>query len=126
MNCERKYYIIYGSLLIVLSFLILLKYLTKLIIFNTSSNEFIFNLFGLIWPIIGFSVVFEFLRKETDKWGWGGLLFFIFILYCGIYYLILIILALFNFSINYGFLLDFFLNLTICSIAWIEYFLYYD
>lgn len=126
MNYEREYYLIYGFLIIFLCVLLLLKYLPDLIISITTSNEYILDLISLIWPIFGFSVAFEFLRKKTDKWGWGGILFFIFILYCGIYYLFLVIVSIFNFEISFGFIFDFILNISICSIGWLTYFLYYD
>jgi hypothetical protein len=126
MNCERKYYLIYGFVIIFLSVLLLLKYLPSIIISISTSNEYFLDLISLVWPTLGLSVAFEFLRKKIDKWGWGGILFFFFILYCGIYYLVLVIISIFNFSTNIGFIIDFTLNVSICSIAWLTYFLYYD
>ncbi|MFX1498303.1 MAG: hypothetical protein ACFFBH_12320 [Promethearchaeota archaeon] len=126
MNYERKYYLVYGFLIILLCVLLLLKFLPDLIILIITSNEYILDLISLVWPILGLSVAFEFLRKKTDKWGWGGILFFVFILYCGIYYLFLVIISIFNFVSNFGFIFDFILNISICSISWLTYFLYYD
>ncbi|MFX0033063.1 MAG: hypothetical protein ACFE8E_10390 [Candidatus Hodarchaeota archaeon] len=126
MKCLRKYYLIYGFILIILSILLLFKYLPNAIVSIITSNEHFLDLISLVWPILGLSVAFEFLRKKIDVWGWGGILFFIFILYCGIYYLLLVLISLFNFSISFGFVIDFILNISICSIAWLAYFLYYD
>ncbi|MHA1437546.1 MAG: hypothetical protein ACTSPD_08195 [Promethearchaeota archaeon] len=101
--------------------MLIIKFLPKIIFWNITSANFL-DIFGLIWPIIGFSAIFEFLRKDRDKWGWGGILFHFIILYGMIYCLILVIQGIIEFSITY----DFFINLSVSILAWLGYFLYYD
>jgi hypothetical protein len=66
----------------------------------------------------------EFLSR--DKWGWGGILFHIFILYCLIYYSIIILVSMFDFSLNFTFIFSFCLNLSIMIIGWFGFLIYYD
>lgn len=124
MEDERKYYLFLSLILLTLSSLLLIKFLPNIVFWNTSSNSFIFDILGLIWPFFGISCAIEFLLK--DKWGWGGILFHIFILYCAIYYLIMTIIAGFNFSHQLEFLLPFLLNLAITVLGWFGFLLYYD
>ena len=124
MEEERKYYIILSLILLILSALLLLKFLPNIIFWNTSSNSFVFDILGLIWPFMGIHCAIEFLLR--DKWGWGGILFHIFILYCAIYYLIMTVIASFNFSYQFEFILPFILNLAISMLGWFGYLLYYD
>lgn len=124
MEDERKYYLILSLILLILSALLLIKFLPNIILWNTSSKSFLFDILGLIWPIIGIHCAIEFLLK--DKWGWGGILFHIFILYCAIYYLIIIVIAIFSFTYQFEFLLSFSLNLAVLVLGWFGFLLYYD
>ncbi len=121
MEEEKKHYIILSIILLIISTLFFLKFLAVLIIWDYNIEEFL-DIFGFIWPIIGYSTVYEFLRKDRDKWGWGGILFNIVMLYSMIYCLFLVIQGIAQLSIT----TDFFLNLSISVVAWIGYLLYYD
>ena len=124
MEDERKYYLIISIILLIISAILLFKFLPNIIFWNTSSDSFLFDLLGLIWPFMGIHCAIEFLLR--DKWGWGGILFHIFILYCSIYYLILIIIAIFSFSYQFEFIFPFLLNLVISVLGWFGFLLYYD
>jgi hypothetical protein len=121
MDEEKKHYLLLSLILVTISTLLLLKYLPGLILWNYSVNNF-FEIFGIIWPIMGYSTVFEFLRKNRDEWGWGGIMFHFVILYSMVYCLILVIQGIVEVSIT----LDFFLNLSVSILAWLGYLLYYD
>ncbi|MHA1292738.1 MAG: hypothetical protein ACTSQJ_08745 [Promethearchaeota archaeon] len=119
MKEERKHYLTLSIIIFAISALLLLKLLPNVIIWNNHSENFLFNLLGLIWPIIGISTAIEFLTG--DKWGWGGIMFHFIMLYCMLYYLYLIIIAIYIGAIA---LLLF--NLIICVLGWIGYLYYYD
>ena len=121
MNEEKKHYYLLSLIMLIISSLLLLKFLSGLMVWNYTINNF-FEIFGFIWPIMGYSTVYEFLRKNRDKWGWGGILFNIVILYSMLYCLLLVIQGIVQFSIT----VQFFLNLSISILAWFEYLLYYD
>jgi len=119
MEEERKHYVIISSILLSISGLLLLKSLPNVIIRNLSS-EFIWDLLGLLWPVMGISVAVEFLLG--DKWGFGGLLFHFIVPYSMFYYLYLSIQAI----ITITFVGTFFIDLSVCVLGWIVFLLYYD
>jgi len=124
MDEERKYFLFLSAIVSILSVLLLIKFLPNVLSWNVSASTFLFDLFGLIWPFLGGSIVVEFLSR--DKWGWGGILFHIFILYCLIYYSIIILVSMFDFSLNFTFIFSFCLNLSIMIIGWFGFLIYYD
>lgn len=124
MDEEKKHYRNLVILLFILSGLLLIKILPNIIIWNTNSSQLLWDLFGLLWPFIGICTALEFLNK--DKWGWGGIIFHIFILYCGIYYIILIIQGILTFSIDMLFIGSYILNIAIAVLGWLTFFYYYD
>ena len=124
MEDERKHYLILSLILLILSAILLIKFLPNIILWNTSSKSFVFDIIGLVWPIFGIHCAIEFLLR--DKWGWGGILFHIFILYSAIYYLVLIIIACFSFSFQSEFIYTFSLNLAVSILGWFGFLLYYD
>ncbi len=126
MEDEKKYYLAISALLLINSSLLLLRFLPSIILWSTNDDDFLFNLLGLLWPIIGVSTAYEFLRHERDKWGWGGILFHIFVYYCGIYYTILTIVSIITYTISFEFIISFLLNISIASIGWLTYLFYYD
>ena len=63
MDEEKKHYLLLSTILILISGLLTVKFLLGLILWNYNINN-LFELFGFIWPIIGFSTIFEFLRKH--------------------------------------------------------------
>ncbi|MGV9204569.1 MAG: hypothetical protein ACOC44_11200 [Promethearchaeia archaeon] len=79
---------------------------------------------GILWPILGISCVVEFLRK--DKWGWGGIFFHLFTLYCMIYYSIMTVMAIFAFSGTFHWWITFLLHFAIALIGVASYLFYYD
>ena len=123
MEDERNYYIKLSLILIVISLILIFKFVFEAIQ-SYELGPLIFDLLALIWPFIGISTAIEFFMK--DKWGWGGILFHIFILYCGFYYAILLIISLFNFILEIGFMLKFCLHLLIVFLGWFGFLLYYD
>ena len=124
MEDERKYYLILSLILLIISALLLIKFLGNIIFYSNTTEISLFNLLGLIWPIIGIHCAIEFLSRDT--YGWGGILFHFFILYSAIYYLVLIIIASFSFSFQSEFLYTFSLNLAISILGWFGFLLYYD
>ncbi len=126
MDDENKYYLAISALLLTNSALLLLKFLPSIVLWSTNDDDFVFNLLGLLWPIMGLSAAFEFLRCDRDKWGWGGILFHFFVYYCGIYYTILTIISLFSYSNDLEFIISFVLNICVASIGWLTYIFYYD
>ena len=124
MNEERKHYLILSFILLINSLLLLFKFLPSIIFWNTLSDTLLFDILGLIWPLIGIQCAIEFLFE--DKWGWGGILFHFFILYCAIYYLILIIISSFSFLFQIEFIFSFSINLAITILGWFGFFYYYD
>ena len=123
MKDERNYYIKLSLILIVISIILLFKLVFEFIQ-SYELGALIFDLLALIWPFIGISTAIEFLMK--DKWGWGGILFHIFILYCGIYYAILFLFSLFILILEIEFILKLCLYFTITSLGWFAFLLYYD
>ena len=121
MDEEKKHYYLLSLVMLIISGLLTVKYVSSLSLGNYTINTFI-EIVGIIWPIMGISTAYEFLRKDRDKWGWGGIMFHFVMLYCMIYVLILVIQAAIQFSINF----EFFLNLSISVLAWLGYLLYYD
>ena len=126
MDDEKKFYMNLSIILVIISGLLLLRLLPNIFLWNISSSSFFIDLIGLIWPLIGISIAIEFLRSQRDKWGWGGFLFHIFILYCGIYYLILIIQSIIDFSVEISFIYNFVLYLAISGLGWFGFLYYYD
>lgn len=124
MEEEKKHYLVLSSLILTNSILLLIKFLPSVILWDTNSETFLFDLLGLIWPLMGSSVAIEFLLG--DKWGWGGILFHLFILYCAIYYAVLIVEGMFTFQLELNFILTFITNLSIGVIGWVSFFYYYD
>ena len=121
MDEEKKHYLLMSLIMLLISSLLLIKFLSGLILWNYSLNNFL-EILGIIWPIMGYSTVYEFLRKNRDKWGWGGILFHFVIIYSMIYCLILVIQGIVEVAIN----IDFFINLSVSILAWLGYLLYYD
>jgi hypothetical protein len=124
MEEERQHYQILIILILINVSLLLIKHLPNVLAWNTESSDFIWDILGLIWPIMGISIAGEFLLK--DKWGWGGILFHIFTLYCGIYYSILVIQSLISFQLDIAFILSFMIQLSIGLVGWITFLYYYD
>ena len=126
MEKEQQFYRILSLIILILSMLLIVKYCIH--ITNTRLNilSFIWESLDLIWPIMGFAIIFEFLRKNRDKWGWGGLLFHFFILYCGIYYLIVLIQGFIGFTLEGIFLTHLLINAAISVLGWIGFLFYYD
>ena len=124
MEDVRKHCLILIVILLINSTLLLLKFLPNVIVWDTSSENFLFDILGILWPIMGITAAIEFILG--DKWGWGGILFHLFILYCSIYYLFLTIIAIFNFLFQIGFILAFLLELAISIIGWFGFLYYYD
>lgn len=125
MNNERKHLVILSSAILFLTILLFIRSLLSII---EPTQSQIFRNSGyvdLIWPILGLIIVIQFLRNDTD--GWGGILFHIFILYCGIYFAIFVIITLLG---SYSSLINVFLSLllymSISAIAWMTYLYYYD
>jgi hypothetical protein len=122
MDEENKIYSILSLILIAISTLLLLKFILNILPWRSSSDTFVIELLGFIWPVIGFSAAFEFLRKERDKWGWGGILFNFIILYSMFYCSLLVIQGVLNFSLN----INFFINVVVSVLGWLGCLLYYD
>ena len=99
MDEEKKHYWRLSMLLLIISSLLLLKFFLSMNAWD-NSIESLLNIFSIIWPIMGFSVIFEFLRRERDKFGWGGMLFHFLILYSMFYGSFLVIQGVLKLSIN--------------------------
>lgn len=124
MEEEKKHYLILSALILLNSALLLIKFLPTIIEWNIDSERLFMDLLGLIWPVMGVSIAIAFLLG--DKWGWGGILFHIFILYCAIYYAVLIVEGMFTFQLELNFILTFITNLSIGVVGWVSFFYYYD
>lgn len=124
MDEERKYFLFLSVIVSILSGLLLIKFLPNVLYWNVSASTFLFDILGLIWPFLGFFTVLEFLSR--DKTGFGGVLFHIFVLYCSIYYSIIILVSMFSFSVDFKFMFSFCLNLCIMVIGWFGFLIYYD
>ncbi|MGQ4876346.1 MAG: hypothetical protein ACP6IY_19970 [Promethearchaeia archaeon] len=126
MNELRKNYTILSLLVLILSGLLILNVFFKIYSSKISVIWVSYNLLDLIWPIMGFGIIFEFSRKDIDKWGFGGLLFHFFILYCAIYYLILFFQILLNFSFQLYIIFELIIYIMISILGWIGFLYYYD
>jgi len=82
-------------------------------------SEFI-DLIGLLWPILGFWAILEFLIK--DRWGWGGILSVPFLFYCAIYFPIIVIVSIISLTIT----AEFFIDLILAVLGVLQIILYYD
>ena len=126
MDEESKHYMIISIILLIISALLLVLFLPALIGWDTSSERFVFDIVGFIWPIIGISTAFEFLRSDRDKWGWGGILFHFIILYSMIYYLIMVVQGIFEFSFELAFIGKFIIYIAITALGWFGFLYYHD
>ena len=124
MQEEKQHYLILSVLLWFNSALLLARFLPNLVLWNPGSETFLIDLLGLIWPIMGISASIEFLL--ADKWGWGGLLFHFFVLYCGIYYLVLIIQAILAPIASWAHVISIIMDVAISTVGWLSFLYYYD
>ncbi|MHA1148661.1 MAG: hypothetical protein ACTSR8_10495 [Promethearchaeota archaeon] len=122
MQEEKKFFIVLSLIILVDCILLLVKF--SLVWFLLKAN--LWDYLGLIWPAIGIATIFEYLRPQRDKWGWGGLLFHFFILYCGFYYIIEFILLIISFTYEQVIIINAIIYLAISTIAWIGFLYYYD
>lgn len=122
MEQEQKFFAVLSLIIFANSVLLIVKFL---LIWSFSSPS-LCDYLGLLWPVIGIAIIYEFLRSKRDQWGWGGLLFHIFILYCAIYYIIEFIIGISNYSIELSLILYLIIYLIISSLGWIGFFYYYD
>jgi hypothetical protein len=119
-----RYHFILGLIVLVNSGLLLFKIFLEMFVWQLSFSSLFWDSLALLWPLLGIWCAVEFFRK--DIWGWGGILFHFFILYCAIYYAIQTIIFLINFNLNIQSVLLIMLNFIIALLGWVGFFLYYD
>lgn len=119
-----RYHFILGIIVLTNSILLLYKIFLNISLWNLSFSNPFMEVLAFLWPVIGIWCATEFFRK--DKWGWAGILFHIFILYCGIYHLILSIFNILSFTISLHWVVGFIIHLSIAFLGWFGYILYYD
>jgi len=125
MDEEQRHYLRLSIILLVISCLLLLKYIPN-ILFNPNSERFFNDLFDFLVPIMGVCTVYEFLRPKRDQFGWGGILFHLMMIICVVNFTFLSIQGILSFSLEISTLLGFLLNLSVCILSWFCLLLYYD
>jgi len=125
MDEEQKHYLRLSIILLAISALLFIKYIPN-ILFNPTSGRLLNDLFDVLVPILGICTVYEFLRKDRDTWGWGGILFHIVMIIWLINFTFLSVQSILSFSFEVSFILAFLFNLTICILSWFGFLLYYD
>ncbi|MFO8017026.1 MAG: hypothetical protein R6U96_00180 [Promethearchaeia archaeon] len=119
-----QYHILLGIIVLTNSILLLFKIFLNIFLWGISFSDIFIEGLALLWPAFGISCAIELFRK--DKWGWGGIFFHIFILYCGIYYSILSIMNILSFTISFHWGITFSIHFSIAFLGWLGYILYYD
>ena len=119
-----RYHFILGFMVLINSGLLLLKTFLEIFVWHLPSSALIWDILALLWPVLGIWCAVEFFRK--DEWGWGGVLFHFFMLYCAIYYAIQTILLLIDFTIGIQWAMYLLMYSAISFFGWVGYFLYYD
>jgi hypothetical protein len=76
------------------------------------------------WPLIGIYIGVVFVKD--DKGGLGGILFHLFILYCGIYYLVLSLIDVVAIISNAVEILFVIVDFITTGLGWLGFFMYYD
>jgi hypothetical protein len=117
------------GILFVASAVLIAKRIPVLFSPGISSTRFdVFEeIFWFVWPVFGLIAGFGFLVKDVS--GAGGLLFHLFILYCGILYLILSIadiVMIVSFSGQGTTTLTTIADIIVAACGWFGFFLYYD
>jgi len=125
MDVEQKHYLRLSAILLVISGLLFIKYIPN-ILFNPTSGRLFNDLFDVLVPILGIWTAYEFLRKDRDTWGWGGILFHIVMIIWVVNFTFLSVQSILSFSFEISFILTFLLNMAVCILSWFGFLLYYD
>lgn len=124
MTWERKQPDVLCAIIFILCAMLILKILLSFFDANLTLTEGAENMFFSVWPLIGIYTGIKFLRD--DKWGFGGILFHLFILYCGIYYLALSITDIVTILSHAMEILPIIVDFATSSLGWLGFFMYYD
>ncbi|HME52531.1 MAG TPA: hypothetical protein VKM55_09960 [Candidatus Lokiarchaeia archaeon] len=118
MSWERKQPVVLSIIIFALCLLLVLNMLPALL------AGYVASIFMVIGPLLGVYTGIQFLKNDAD--GFGGIIFHLFILYCGIYYLVLSISDIVTIVSHAVEVLPVIIDFAIAGLGWLGFFMYYD